>query len=155
MPDPSAQPLPLEYSPDGGPSPARRRVGRLVVLGVLAVLVVTAAGWLFGTEQGRGFLDREQLGRLGVSARGWVDANPVSFVAMFVAAYVVCAVTLMPVWWLQMLAGFALDLWAGLGCVMVGSTCGALATAVTSRWLGEEWVHARIVGDRRRGRSRA
>ena len=144
MSDLPAQPPPADVARD------RRRVGRLVVLAVLAVLAAAASGWLFGTEQGRRFLDRDQLAQLGVAARGWVDRNPVSFVAMFILAYVVCAVTLMPVWWLQMLAGFALGLWAGLGWVMAGSTCGALATAVTSRWLGEEWVRDRIVGNRRR-----
>ena len=149
MSEPATQPLPAPSGPAAVP-PARRRLGRLFVLGILAVLVVAAGGWLFGTEQGQRFHDPKQLTQLGTSARAWVDSNPVSFVAMFLAAYVVCAITLMPVWWLQMLAGFALDLWAGLGCVMVGSTCGALATAVTSRWLGEEWVRERVVGNRRR-----
>src|SRR3712207_3199624 len=37
---------------------------------------------------------------------------------------------------------------------MAGSTCGALATAVTSRRLGEEWVRERIVGNRQRRRKK-
>ena len=153
MSEPPAQPA-LDQPPPAVAPRERRRIGRLIVLGVLAVLVVAASGWLFGTEQGRRFLDREQLRQLGVSARGWVDAHPVSFVLMFLAAYVVCAITLMPVWWLQMLAGFAFGLWVGLAWVMAGSTCGALATAVTSRWLGEEWVRERIVSGGRRRRKK-
>jgi uncharacterized membrane protein YdjX (TVP38/TMEM64 family) len=131
---------------DAVAAPGRRSVGRLIALGVLAALVVTAASWLLGTEQGRAYLDREHLRQLGVAGRGWMADNPVLTFGLFVSAYVVCAVLLLPVWWLQMLAGFAFGLWAGVAWVVVASTCGALATARVSRWLGEEWVHERVVG---------
>jgi len=126
--------------------PPKRRV-RLIVLAVLAVLIVGASVWLFGTPQGRALLDREQLIRFGLAARSWMEDNPVSFITIFIAAYIVCAILLLPVWWLQVLSGFAFGLFAGVGWVMVGSTCGAIATALVSAWLGEEYVHARIIGN--------
>ena len=66
---------------------------------------------------------------------------------MFVTAYVVCAILLLPVWWLQIISGFAFGIVAGLGSVMLGSTVGALATAVVSAWLGEDFVRSRVIGD--------
>src|SRR5688572_25574593 len=90
----------LELALEEDLPPPKRRV-RLIVLAVLAVLVVAASVWLFGTEHGRQFLDREQLTLLGLSARSWMEDNPLSFVAIFVATYIVCAILLLPVWWLQ------------------------------------------------------
>ena len=135
---PPAEPL---VSGDG------RSVGRLVALGVLGVLVVLALGWLFGTEQGKAYRDPAYLRQLGAAGRGWMADRPVLTFALFVSAYVVCAITLLPVWWLQLLAGFAFGLWVGLGWVVAASTLGALATAQVSKWLGAEWVHAKVVGD--------
>lgn len=43
---------------------------------------------------------------------------------MFVVAYIVCAVLLLPVWWLQIISGFAFGIVAGIGSVMLGSTTG-------------------------------
>lgn len=126
-------------------SPARKL--RLVVLGVLTLLTIAASIWLFGTEQGRQFLDRERLTGIGESARQWVQSNWISFLLLFIAAYIVCAVLLLPVWWLQVIAGFAFGLFTGLGCVMLGSTAGALATAVVSAWLGEDFVRSWVIGD--------
>lgn len=135
-------------APDPTPRRQRGRAARLVLLAVIFVGTLLAVGWLFGTEAGGDFRDHkdERLRALGVAARGWVADNPVLTLGLFVLAYAVCAVFLMPVWWLQMLSGFAFGLWAGLGWVMVASTCGALVTARVARWLGEEWVHDRIVG---------
>lgn len=119
---------------------------RLIALLLLAAAVIAASVWLFGTEHGRQHLSKEYLYSLGKAAQGWTDRNPFITISLFILAYTVCAILLLPVWWLQMLAGFAFDLWAGLALAMAGSTCGALVTAYVSRWLGEEWVHARIVG---------
>ncbi|QOV92180.1 TVP38/TMEM64 family protein [Humisphaera borealis] len=127
-------------------SPAAARV-RLVILCLLTVAVIAASIWLFGTAQGRRLLDREHLAALGDSARQWVQANPLSFLLMFVVAYIVCAVLLLPVWWLQIISGFAFGIVAGIGSVMLGSTTGALATAAVSSWLGEDFVRSRIIGD--------
>ena len=129
-----------------------RRRGRTIVLALLLMGVLIAALWLFGTEAGRQHLDRENLRHLGLSVRGWVDRNPLLTYAGFLLCYVICALTLLPVWWLQMIAGFAFGLWPGLGWVMLASTCGALATAQVSRWLGEEWVHHKIVGKGKRAK---
>jgi uncharacterized membrane protein YdjX (TVP38/TMEM64 family) len=133
-----------EPSPDGGRA-VRRRI-RLVVLIVLMTGAVLASSWLLGTEDGRRYLDRAYLAQVGEQARGWMQQNPALTLGGFVLAYCVCAVFLLPVWWLQMLSGFALGIWGGLGWIMVCSTTGALLTAQVSRWLGEEWVRERIVG---------
>ena len=78
---------------------------------------------------------------LGEIARAWMDDNPLKTISIFIVVYMICAVLLLPVWWLQMLAGFSFGLWWGLGWVMLAATCGALVTTVVSRWLGDEWVH--------------
>jgi uncharacterized membrane protein YdjX (TVP38/TMEM64 family) len=123
-----------------------RKAARAVSLLVLIVSAVAAGAWLLGTDAGRAYLDREHLRQLGVAGRGWMADNPLVTFALFVSAYVVCAILLLPVWWLQLLAGFAFGLWVGLAWVMIASTCGALATVPLARWLGEEWVHAKVVG---------
>jgi uncharacterized membrane protein YdjX (TVP38/TMEM64 family) len=135
-------PLPLE-PPEAR---TRRRRVRLILFILLAVCVVVASAWLFGTPRGRSHLEREHLRHLGVAARGWANDNPVRTVGMFLLVYTICAVLLLPVWWLQMLAGFAFGLWVGLGLSVTASTVGAVVTAYVSRWLGEEWVRERIIG---------
>ncbi|MDB5297184.1 MAG: hypothetical protein JWO31_3167 [Phycisphaerales bacterium] len=127
------------------------RLGRLILICLLAALILGAVFWLGGTDEGRRFLTREHLRHLGTASRGWVDAHPVASAVLFLAAYVACALLLLPVWWLQLLAGFGFGLWAGLAGVMAASTCGALATAGVARWLGDEWVRARF--DARSGRA--
>lgn len=141
---PGATPGNAEPSSDGGRA-VRRRV-RLVVLAILLTGAVLASIWLVGTEDGRRYLDRAYLAQVGEQARGWMQRNPALTLGSFVLAYCVCAVFLLPVWWIQMLSGFALGIWGGVGWIMVCSTAGALLTAQVSRWLGEEWVRERIVG---------
>jgi uncharacterized membrane protein YdjX (TVP38/TMEM64 family) len=129
--------------------PKPRDAGKLIrrIFLILLIAAITAASvWLFGTERGREHLDRAFIQHLGETVRAWMDDNPVKTISIFIGVYIVCAVLLLPVWWLQMLAGFSFGLWWGLGWVMVASTCGALVTTVVSRWLGDEWVHQRIVG---------
>jgi uncharacterized membrane protein YdjX (TVP38/TMEM64 family) len=126
---------------------SRSRMVRRIALLLLVAAVIAASAWLFGTERGRAHLNRDFIHHLGDVVRLWMDDNPFMTIAIFVATYVICAILLLPVWWLQMLAGFAFGLWWGMAWVMIASTCGALATAQVSRWLGEEWVHERIVGN--------
>lgn len=125
---------------------------RLVVLTFLLVMMAAGAVFVFGTDQGAQFRDPKQLAALGGSIRQWVAANPLVFLVGFIAAYVVCAVLLLPVWWLQIIAGFACGLVGGVALAMAGSTAGALATAAVSAWLGEEFVRSRIIGDGRAAR---
>ncbi len=120
---------------------------RLGVLMFLLVMIAVGAFVVFGTEQGARFRDIEQLQAMSGDVRAWVANHQALFLVAFVAAYVVCAVLLLPVWWLQIVAGFAYGLAGGVTLAMAGSTAGALATAAVSAWLGEEFVRTRIIGD--------
>lgn len=120
---------------------------RVGVLVLLVVMIAIGAYVVFGTEQGARFRDVEQLKAMSGDVRAWVADHQLLFLLTFVLAYVVCAVLLLPVWWLQIVAGFAYGLVGGVALAMAGSTAGALATAAVSGWLGEEFVRTRIIGE--------
>lgn len=137
----STDALTIPGSPDGAGSRPHR--GRLVLLGLILCFALASSLWLSLTEQGRALLDRQYIASVGQSVSTWVDDNPVAAPLLFLAAYVVCAVFLLPVWWLQVLAGYSFGLVGGVFWTLSGATSGALATLVVARWLGADWVNAR------------
>ena len=58
--------------------------------------------------------------------------------------YVLGSLSLMPVWWLQILAGYGFGLALGIVYSLVGATLGALASFFVSRTLLADYVHKRF-----------
>jgi len=111
---------------------------RVVLVVVLAGLVATAVYLLFGTEWGARL--RQDPHAAGAEFAAWVAGHPVSAPAIFVGLYVLAACSMLPVWWLQILAGYGFGMYAGVGWSLAGAMLGALASFAMSRGLLAHWV---------------
>jgi uncharacterized membrane protein YdjX (TVP38/TMEM64 family) len=119
------------------------RIARIVMLCVLLCLVAVTGWFLFGTEQGNRVLHHPT--ELGGDVRQWSNAHPFLAPLAVIGLYVLLTPTAtMPIWWIQMLAGFAFGvLWGTLWCV-IGATAGATLTVLLSRWLAGDVFHKQI-----------
>lgn len=69
------------------------------------------------------------------SARGWVQANPLSGASLYVLGFVLGSAALIPGSILIMTGGFLFGLWQGIGLVVVGAMFGSVLSAAISRTL--------------------
>ena len=95
-------------SPALAPPPGRSRPWlRPVLLGGLIVAIAVASYFLFRTDAGRQLIDLRQLEATGQDARRWVAHHPFAAPFIFLTFYIACAMLVLPVWWLQILSGYA------------------------------------------------
>jgi uncharacterized membrane protein YdjX (TVP38/TMEM64 family) len=125
------------------PQNPSRGLLRLILLVCLVCAIVAASVFLFSTEAGRGLVDREQLKGTGQEVRVWVANHPIAAPAIFLTLYVTCSILALPVWWLQILSGYAWGLYLGTAWSLAGHTCGSVVTLYFARWLGAAWVQAK------------
>lgn len=116
------------------------------MLALIACMAVAATLWLFLTERGGQFRDRQFIASLGGEVRLWVADNPVAAPLLLIGFYIACSLLTLPVWPLQILAGYAYGLVLGIGWCVTGATCGSVTTALVARWLGEDFIHAKAGG---------
>jgi uncharacterized membrane protein YdjX (TVP38/TMEM64 family) len=115
---------------------------RIAALLVLLAMIATAVYLALTTEHGRTLLHDPQ--RFGNDARQWVAAHPVLAPLAVVTAYVLLSVLALPVWWLQVLAGYGFGLYAGILWCEVGQSLGAVAAVLTTRWLAADFFHQKV-----------
>src|SRR5581483_3907389 len=92
----------------------RRPFLRIAFLILLLVAILAALAFFLLSPHGRELLNREHLRQLGPHVRRTVERHPLLAPLLFVAAYVVLAVLVLPVWWLQILAGFGFGIVVGV-----------------------------------------
>lgn len=109
---------------------------RFAMLAALLALAVVAWRVLFHTSLGEQLRHRDTV-------HAWVHAHRLIAPAILFAAYVVCATLMLPVWWLQIIAGFSFGLFYGALLCVAGSVCGATTSLHVSRWLVGDWFRAR------------
>ncbi len=103
----------------------------------------------------------DRLRQLGRAVQAWVADHRIVAPLLFLLAYVSCALLALPVWWLQVLAGFGFGLVMGIGWSLAGAVAGTVLAMSASRWLGAERMTRRAAGrlrtlrrlDRRLGRN--
>ena len=105
---------------------------RLGLLGALLVAGIVAARWF-------GLPDTEVVRRT-------ISGTGLTGLAVFVVAYVVCSLLVVPKGVLSIAAGLAWGLVPSVGVVMVGALLGAVTAFWVGRWLGRDAV-ARLAGD--------
>jgi uncharacterized membrane protein YdjX (TVP38/TMEM64 family) len=81
---------------------------------------------------------------LGLHARTWVANHRIIAPAAFVALYVLLSLSLLPIWWLQVTAGYAFGLYIGVIYCEVASISAATLTVALSHWLAGDWIHQKI-----------
>jgi uncharacterized membrane protein YdjX (TVP38/TMEM64 family) len=107
---------------------------RILTILLLAALAVSVAAWILGTEQGRALLhDPHKFAR---PARDFVFHHPLSAPLLYLLAYCLLCLALMPVWWLQILAGYAFGLYWGCAYSLVSAAIAAVLILSTSRLMG-------------------
>jgi uncharacterized membrane protein YdjX (TVP38/TMEM64 family) len=125
--------------------PAKSPVVRWVVAALLVCLIAGAMYVLFCTAYGYQLrTDPRQLAKLGHDFGQWVDGHRVIAPAIFIGVFVVVSLTLVPVWWLQILAGYGFGLWLGMGYSLIAAGLGAAATFLISRMLLADWVQKKF-----------
>jgi uncharacterized membrane protein YdjX (TVP38/TMEM64 family) len=131
-------------APGAPDSPPRLPAGRLIALALLLGAVVCASIAFMHSPIGHHLAHRHDLGRYQVTARSWVHAHPWVSPAAFVLVYALMAtLMLLPVWWLQVGAGFCFGLGWGITWCTCGATLGAAMSVSVSRSLIGEWLHER------------
>src|SRR5213083_1316586 len=102
------------------------RLQRLAALFVLVCLLALAWWWLGFTPSGQRLINDPHA--FAHRAHEWVERHWVIAPAVVVFLYVLVTVLgLLPVWWLQVIAGFAFGTWMGVLWCDVAAAMGAVA----------------------------
>lgn len=109
---------------------------RVAALVVLIGLAVAGAYVLFATPVGSHLRNRELV-------HEWVQRHRVITPLLLVGLYVLLTVVMLPVWELQIAAGYGMGLVTGIVWCEIGAALGAVASMLLSRWLVGEWFRAR------------
>jgi uncharacterized membrane protein YdjX (TVP38/TMEM64 family) len=107
---------------------------RRVTLIFLVLVVAALVGAVLLTPQGRE-LTREPKA-FAEAARSFAQVHPLLAPLLLLGVYLVLSLALLPVWWLQVLAGCAFGLYGGTSLCCACSGVGASCVVWTSRWLG-------------------
>jgi uncharacterized membrane protein YdjX (TVP38/TMEM64 family) len=115
------------------------RLPRLVLLVLLLALIAGAMYALFFTALGARF--RADPHAAGRAFRDWVALHRVSAPLIFLALYLVAGLALLPVMWLQILAGYGFGLYLGVTFSLTGAILAATCSYLVSRTLLADYVH--------------
>jgi uncharacterized membrane protein YdjX (TVP38/TMEM64 family) len=115
---------------------------KLILLAVLVIAIVVGAWAMLGTETGSEFLHKPHA--KGEAFRAWVAGHRVIAPVVFVAVFIAMGSLALPVWWLQILAGYGFGLAMGVALSEIAATIAAVNGAAISRFLLGEWFHTRI-----------
>lgn len=109
---------------------------RVAALVVLIGLAVAGAYVLFATPVGSHLRNRELI-------HEWVQRHRVITPLLLVGLYVLLTVVMLPVWELQIAAGYGMGLVTGIFWCEIAAALGAVASMLLSRWLVGTWFEAR------------
>lgn len=115
---------------------------RAIVLCILLAGIAAGAVMLAVSPQGRQIVHHPQI--IGNDVRRWVQAHPIVSPAVLGAAFVLLSVLMLPVWWLEVLAGCALGLVMGIVWCDLAGAVAAGATWSVSNWLAGDFVRQRV-----------
>jgi uncharacterized membrane protein YdjX (TVP38/TMEM64 family) len=115
---------------------------RRILLIVFLIAMVTAAALLLFTQTGRDILHDPH--RFGGDARRWVAAHPYTAPLVYMIVVVGLGVVAVPVWWLQILAGYCFGEMMGICWSLIALTVTATTAASFSRYVLGDWFHNRV-----------
>src|SRR5258706_13139820 len=122
------------------PAPPKTRASLLIRLALFILLIGLAiCAWyvIFKTPFGQQLRNRRLVA-------DWVRAHRVIAPLILVVAYVLLSVLMLPVWWIQALAGYCFGLVMGILWCEIGAVIGAVISLLLSRWLVGEWFRERF-----------
>src|SRR3954466_2133743 len=92
--------------------PTALRVAKISALILLILAILAAAAFFMFTERGHHLTHNYK--EAGVEFQQWVAAHRTIAPIVFIATFVTLCVLALPVWWLQILAGYGFGLLAGV-----------------------------------------
>jgi uncharacterized membrane protein YdjX (TVP38/TMEM64 family) len=128
------EPLALDYRtprPTGPPLLLRG-----IILMALVALAIVALYVLFKTPIGAKLRDRSFV-------LGWVGDHRFTAPLVLVGVYILFAVLMLPVWQIQLAAGYCFGLVMGIFWCEIGAVIGGVIALLLSRWLMGQWFRAR------------
>lgn len=113
---------------------------RLAIIAVFIVLGVSALTAMLLHPTGRALLDDPQ--QAGQQVRQWVLANPVTAEVTILLAYILLTLIAMPVWWINVLAGYSFGLTGGTVRCVIAAAIAAAITAHLWKYLAGDLAHS-------------
>jgi uncharacterized membrane protein YdjX (TVP38/TMEM64 family) len=123
---------------DQPPARPHSAVPRIVTLLLLLCLVAAVLYALFYTDFGLQLRRHPHVA--GHMFHTWVDTHRLVAPLILIALLVAAGLTSLPVWPVQILAGYGFGMLLGITYTLVGSTCAALACYFAARLLLADWV---------------
>jgi uncharacterized membrane protein YdjX (TVP38/TMEM64 family) len=133
---------PAVQAAEGAELTPRSSLRRTTVFILLVCIVVLAVYGLFFTEFGAQVRSDPHLA--GRHFRVWVQSHQLIAPLILLLLYVIGTLSLMPVWWLQILAGYGFGLWLGITYSLVGATLAAVMSFLMARTLLADYVRRRF-----------
>ncbi len=120
-------------------------------LGVLLLLgIALSLAWLFCSDAGRVYLDREHLHQVGVHFSDWVTHHPLRATLFYIALYIALSLLVGPLWWLQILGGYGFGIYFGVFWSQIAAVIAVYLTVALSHVLVGDWIHDRLESRRAR-----
>jgi uncharacterized membrane protein YdjX (TVP38/TMEM64 family) len=119
---------------------AKGRIVRVVALISLLGVLAFIGWWLWYTPSGQEFSEHPVR-----NAHQWIERHRVIAPIIVIGLYILVTVLgILPVWWIQVAAGFAFGTVKGVLWSDIGASAGALAAFTMSRWLAADWFHKKV-----------
>lgn len=120
----------------------KHKLPRILMIVVIVCLVVAGLYVAFGTDIGAKLRSNPRAFHADVHA--WASAHQLATPALVLGLYLVLTVAMMPVWWVEVLAGAALGLvWGTVWC-QLGAVIAATVAFLVSRWIAADWFHSKV-----------
>ena len=124
------------------PVPPAAKTIRIIVLLLLVAAIATAVVLLTCTERGQWVTGHPH--EAGHEFQHWVQHHRLLAPLIFIALYTILVLLMLPVWWMQILAGYGFGLVIGVAFSQIGATIGATGGMLISRFIAADWFHQRV-----------
>jgi uncharacterized membrane protein YdjX (TVP38/TMEM64 family) len=114
-------------------TPRATTVFRFFVLGLLLVAIGVVAYMLLRDPKA-----------VRQTVHSWVNSHRLAAPAIYICVYIALAVLALPLWWLQMIAGYTFGLLGGVLWSQIAAGIAAPLIVLLSRWLAADWFHKKI-----------
>lgn len=118
-----------------------RRARQLLLIALILLGIAAVYFFLFTTTGQRLRADPRAL---GVDFHHLVSRHPILSLLLMIVIYVLLTSLMAPVWWVQVLAGYAFGFTWGTVYSVLAATCGAVVAFAISRFVAADFFHQRV-----------
>ncbi len=113
---------------------------RLIIIAAVIMLGIAAFTTMLLHPTGRPLLENPE--QAGQHVREWVLANPLTAEVAILVAYILLTLIAMPVWWINVLAGYSYGLIGGTVRCTIAAAIAAAISAHLWKYLAGDLVHS-------------